>query len=155
MNIGIVYGYGLTKSGELDAQTAGRCQAGAKLYRAGRIHRICITVGVQRNGVAMGDKMVACLVQSGVPERKINFLPHGFNTAGETDACLAMIEKRDNITAISSWYHLFRIWLLWLTRGRIVRLVGSYAGVHKKDLVIEPVKLVNSVLRQSNLFSAC
>lgn len=151
--IAMLYGYGQLANGELDAQSIGRCKKALELYNDEKIDKVCITVGVRKNGRSMGRKMKEWLTShGGLTNVDIILSPRGLNTAGETMVCWAILgdpqeQAKVTITAISSWYHLPRIWLLWLWRGRMVRLAASYEGIHLKDILIEPLKLLNSTLR--------
>ncbi len=149
--IAIVYGYVQLANGDLDAQSIGRCKKALDLYQRGKVDEIYITVGARRNGRLMGGKMKAWLMTyGGLTTSEVILDARGLNTAGETELCsviLGLRADRCKVVAVSSWYHLLRIWLLWLWRGRMVRLAGSTEGVHLKDVLIEPVKLVNSTLR--------
>lgn len=145
--IALVYGYGQLEDGELDEQTIGRCKKALELYQNKEVDEIHITVGVSRDGILMGEKMGHWFVGWSVCSVDVIVTPFGLNTAGETAICNEVIHKTTKVIAVSSWYHLPRIWLLWLWRGRRVRLVGSDEGIHRKDILIEPVKLVNSTLR--------
>lgn len=144
---GLVYGYGQLKNGDLDNQTRARCEKALRLYKSRRITKIYITVGAHKNWVLMGQKMREYFLASGVTQCDAIFSPLGHNTAGETDGCLLLIVKKEKIIAISSWYHLPRIWFLWLVRGRWVHLAGSCEGVKATDLFWEPLKIANSILR--------
>lgn len=145
--VAIVYGYGQLANGELDEQSIGRCRRALALYQTREVREIFITVGADRNGILMANKMAEWLVVHGVWTFDVATEPLGLNTAGETEICHRLVDKAERVTAISSWYHLPRIWLLWLLRGRLVRLAGSSEGVHLKDVLIEPLKLLNSTLR--------
>ncbi len=148
--IALVYGYGQLANGELDEQSIGRCRRALAFYNTNKAQEIYITVGVKRDGYAMAWKMREWLTSHSIWAFDIVVDSRGLNTAGETEICHQLLgarANRCNVTAISSWYHLPRIWILWLLRGRVVRLAGSSEGVHLKDILIEPLKLVNSTLR--------
>ncbi|MEK7192114.1 MAG: ElyC/SanA/YdcF family protein [Patescibacteria group bacterium] len=153
LQVGLVYGHGQQADGEINAQTKARCTTALKLYKHCKIDRICVTAGVEKNGVSMAKKMAAYFLKNGVPVKHLWVRCWGYNTAGETDACYIILNKEDDeriagITAISSWYHLPRIWFLWKVRnyGYRVSLAPSRSS-SIKDLFIEPLKIVNSILR--------
>ncbi len=161
VKIGLVYGYGQEADGSLNPQTTARCEVAAQLFRRRRIHAICLTVSAQKANHLMADGMRACLIDRAVPNDAILVDPRGGNTAGETDCCLEIMEREVaanpqlNVTMadveiipISTWYHLPRIWWLWLWRGRLIRRFGiSWRHAHWADLKIEPFKFLNALLR--------
>ncbi len=96
----------------------------------------------------MCDKMAEYLLARTIPAIDIVCVPKATNTAGEIDVFLMLIDKaNDEVTAISTSYHLPRIWYLFWTRGVKARLIGSSQGTSWKDLRIEPLKMLNSLLR--------
>lgn len=145
--VALVFAYGLNSDGELNKQGAARCAAAFQLYRRKKVEKIIITCATEVNGVYIGDKMFHHFSERGVSAYDVLGCFRGYNTAGEIDGCQEMIQKTDEVTAVSSWYHLPRIWFLWLVRGRLVKLAVSFDGVVMGDLLIEPLKMVNSMLR--------
>lgn len=146
--IAMVYGYGQLANGELDEQTKGRCRKALELRKARKVDEVCITVGVRQYDQLMAVKMKEWMTRHGnISALEVTIAAKALNTAAETEICHRLVRKTDKVVAVSSWYHLPRIWLLWLWRGRIVKLAGSTEGIHWKDIWIEPLKLANSALR--------
>ncbi len=152
MVFGLVYGYGQLCNGRIDGQTTGRCEKALELYRKGKIQKIFITVSAKKRGIYMGQGMKQFFLDQKVPEVDIVFEPIGRNTAGETDAFLTLARYHNNYKtpraiAVSTWYHTPRIWWLWLTRMKFVKVGISWKEAHWADLRIEPVKMLNALLR--------
>lgn len=151
MNICLVYGYGQLADGALDAQTKARCRRTLTLFQKKRISNILITVGMKKQNRFMGEEMQNFFLQHDVPQKHIFFSPKGCNTAGETDECIALMHTffpntNVSVVVVSSWYHLPRIFYLWLARGYVVACFASYRATHLKDLLIEPLKMINAIL---------
>lgn len=152
MTLGLVYGYGQLKDGQIDGQTTERCRKALNLYESGKIQRIYITVSAEKNGIRMGQGMKQFFLDHSVPEEHVIFDPRGGNTAGETDVFLSLAKDHVNgesfkAIPISTWYHIPRIWWLWLSRKRLVSVGISWNEAHWADLRIEPVKLAYALLR--------
>jgi hypothetical protein len=47
---------------------------------------------------------------------------------------------------VSTWYHLPRIYFLWLVQGRLVKGAASWRDASWIDLLLEPLKLIISLL---------
>lgn len=140
----------------MDRQSRARCEKALEVYRAKRVFfadaKICITVAVATNGVLLGEKMREYFLKEGLPPDDIFYSPQGFNTAGETDSCRFLLRKKlfreqCSIIAVSSWYHIPRIYCVWLTRGCRVTGVSSWRGTRFVDLLLEPLKIANFLLR--------
>lgn len=144
--IGLVYGYGQNEDGTIDEQTRERCIIAFRLYNRNRIHRIFITVSASKNGKLMAEEMGSFFLACGVPSRDLRIDLRGGNTAGETDVCLTLAGTTP-VIPISTWYHVPRIWWLWLCRGYITFPRASWKAAHWADLKIEPLKLLNALFR--------
>ena len=146
--IALVFGYGQKANGGLVPQTIARCDKAAEIYRQGSVEILYMTCAVySANKVSMCEKMKDRLVEQGVPDSAIRIVPRGTNTAGEIDTFLKNISSNDTIIAISSTYHLPRIWFLFLTRGVLPKLAGTMDHTNRGDILLEPVKFLNAILR--------
>lgn len=150
MRVGLVYAYIIGEDEILHTQTEGRCRKALKLWRAGKIDEIVLVCACKVGKKFECDIMKKWFLDEDVPIQNIRTFPWGYNTVGETEGCetfYALSRKRVKITAISSWYHLPRIWCLWLIRGRIVGCAPSFTGMFTRDILFEPIKFFNSLAR--------
>lgn len=149
--IGHLFAYQQLEDGTLVPQAAVRCEAAAVAYRNGMLSRIVITAGISRNGISIADAMQQYLVELDVDPRDVATTDFGANTAGEIEAAwLFYLGPNDEVVAISSWYHLPRIWLLYRARGKWAKLVPAWGGVSIMDIALEPLKLLNNILRPND-----
>ncbi len=147
MRIGFIHGYRLEPDGTLGPEAIGRCRKAAALWRAGRVDYIVCTDAVISCGAASADRIREHLRAAGVPAQRIALFPYGLNTAGEVEGYRRAFAPEHPVTAISSWYHLPRVWILWAFRGRLVRLAASWRGTLSRDIAQEPQKLFFAVTR--------
>ncbi|MBI5140516.1 MAG: YdcF family protein [Candidatus Vogelbacteria bacterium] len=155
MKVGLIFGYGQNADGSLLDQTRDRCDVGVALYRGGKIGKIFLTVAVEQAGVKMADAMYHCLVRQGVTPRDILINRRGLNTAGEMDVFLTALGPllsgaKVQVTFISTWYHIPRIfWLaLWRVSPRLISFGIAWRYAHPwADVCIEFAKMVNAILR--------
>ena len=146
--VALVFAYGQNDDGSIDKQTEARCETAVELCVSGYVDKVYLTCGVSKNGRQMVDEMAAYLKKCGVWPQDIIVDPRGFNTAGEIDAFLKLAADDEVVTAVSSWYHLPRIWFLFWIRGQTVRAAASCGGVKYSDYLLwEPLKMINAVLR--------
>jgi hypothetical protein len=143
-----VYGYDQKADGSLVKQTIERCQVGLDLLERGDVEKIYITVGSILAGKHMGAEMRQWLIDGGAGEDQVCFVPAGFNTAGETDALLEIIRGQDvHVVPVTTWYHVPRMIWIWLVRKKIVYPAISWHAANRSDLFLEPLKIINAVLR--------
>jgi hypothetical protein len=152
----MVYGYNQTADGEMDRQSHARCKKALEIYRMKRAFfidaKICITVAVAQNGILLCDKMREYFLKANVPLDDMYCFPNGYNTTGETDSCRSILrqklfQERYSIIAVSSWYHIPRIYCVWLTRGYRITGASSWKETRLIDVVLEPLKIANFLLR--------
>lgn len=146
--IGLVHAHG--HSGEdIDEEAKARCRKAASLYALGKVQKLYITAATKQGKSPMHMAMTECLKNYGVHPDDIIVLPKGCVTAGEIDVCISLMEDSDRVISISSWYHLPRVWFLWLTRGKIAGVTAAefYKGVKARDLLMEPLKFLFHILR--------
>jgi vancomycin permeability regulator SanA len=147
--IGHLFAYQQNDDGTLVPQSAARCLAAAIAYHNGRMNRIAITADISRGGTSIADAMKQWLVEHDVDPRDVVINHFGSaNTTTEIEAALLFcIGPDDQVVAISSWYHLPRIWWLYRVRGIRARLVPAWGGTSLMDIILEPLKLLNNVFR--------
>ena len=147
--IGLVYGYGQNIDGGMNKQSEKRCREALRLWKHGTVQKLYITVGVSKNRRLLAHEMFRYFLKRGVPATDIVMRPVAHNTAGETEVCRRMLDPGDEVTVISSWYHLPRVWCLWFARRTRVNLVPAWSA-NLVDLALEPLKLGNSILHPFN-----
>ena len=146
--IALLFGYGQYPNGELLPQTRSRCEKAGDLYKDKKVDEICIACFVMSaDQISMGAKMKECLMENGIPETAIRMSLKGKNTAGEIDTFLKMIPRDSKIYGVSSLYHLPRIWFLFATRKVSATLIGTMEHTNTSDIIFEPLKFVNALLR--------
>lgn len=144
----LVFAYGQKEDSSLREQTITRCQQALKLYKEKIVEKICLTCAIANNGVSMAEQMADYLIKRGIPKSDcLMSCGGGYNTAGEIDACLSLLKSEDGIFSVSSWYHVPRIWFLFAVRGRFVKLRPCFGGVILSDLLLEPLKIANALIR--------
>lgn len=148
----LVFGYGQKRDGSLSDQTADRCLKAIELYRRGMVSAIYLTVSAIKAGVSMASAMEGFLTEKIVFRVGIVICRTGENTAGELDVFLKMISPGEKFILVSTWYHLPRIVWLALWRGKVwpwhfsLGVAWRHASL-KGDLLVEPLKMANAVLR--------
>lgn len=152
----LVFGYGQTADGSIDAQTRDRCLTAVKLYLLREISVIHLTVSASKNGVRMGDAMRDFFTSHGISSSKIVSDLRGGNTAGELRVFLDEADVRfdlgrgESVILISTWYHIPRI--VWLASWRLpwnqfeVRTAWRHVRF-KGDILVEFLKIAKAVLR--------
>ena len=144
--IALVFGYG--HDGNLNYQTECRCQQALQLYNGRIVRKIYLTCAiVDQNGTSLASQMACYFYEHSVSTLDCIVSPRSYNTAGEIDAFLALLQEEDDIVAVSSWYHLPRIWLLFAMRQHLVKRSASYGGARLRDILVEPIKIANALLR--------
>ena len=137
----LLFGYNAARyNGDLTKQTKSRCDKAIEVYCDDMIHKIYVTTAGIGHHVSVGEEMMGYLSTHGVDERDIIIYMGGYNTAGEIDSFLEIAPRNCMVFGISSKYHLFRIRLLFRSRGIICRTFGSNGGVPKVEKRIEVFK---------------
>ena len=142
--VGLLHAHDRKGTGIMNRQTRIRCNKAIQLYKNSKIERIYITAASEKNEPLLSKAMGNYLVSQEVPLGAIIVDPTGHGTIGEITTCKSYLEKTDKVISISSWYHLSRIWFLWLLSGRFVRLACSGGG-EWQDVVLEPIKFLWAV----------
>jgi hypothetical protein len=108
----------------------GRCDAAIKIARKTK-GAIVLGVG-SPNGEQpspYSEAMSKYLIEQGWPKERIIVNSTGFGTIGESRAAYETIMREGDgeIIAVSAWYHIIRVWLIWaITRKRLVRVRASW-----------------------------
>jgi vancomycin permeability regulator SanA len=136
--------------GSVGSQTAGRCEVAGNLFNKGKVRKIFIPAGGQKNGIYSGQAMKQYLIDHGIPEQAIVFESKAAHTAAEIDEFLCMAKQRFGndfkVISVSTWYHIPRICLLWLARGRLVRVRVSWKNAHWEDVRTEPIRFIKTII---------
>ena len=138
-----------------EAESMARAKRALELWKIGRVFAILITCHDSKHPELIlnissflnNETHGYCIIYEG-----------GINTAGEIDTCIKYLEDpqrkstigtggmpsgtKYRIYSVSSFYHLPRIYFLWLIRGKIVRLVASYQNISWKNLLLDLLKLI-------------
>jgi len=157
LRLGLVHAYYIYKDGVFHPQTEGRCRKALELLLRGKIDTIIIVCACKLDDQFYCDIMKKWFIDHGASKSRIFVSVCGYNTVGEIEGFEAVcrflcICKHKHcfclkLTAISSWYHIPRIWCLWLVRGRFVKCSASFSGTFTKDFFLEPIKFVASLCR--------
>ena len=123
----LLFGYGQTN---MSSQAKRRCDTAAGLYNGKRVGKIYIT------GI-LGESMKHYLTNSGIPSEDIIVSPKGLTTAGEVKLFFQLIPKVSTVIAVSSWYHLPRVWLILRSYGINTKLVASWRATALFDILRE------------------
>ena len=150
----VVYARGLKSDGSVCDEGRLRCDLGLEMAKAIPNSFIVLGAGIpeyaELNYVSsLAEAMAIYFANNGWPREKILINPKGYETVGETIAAYEAIKKsgKGPITVVSSWYHVFRIWLIWIFRFGIFVKVRNVK--HKVDIST----LVKSVI--AVFYSSC
>ena len=145
-NIALIHAGGPAYSGKLNTETRERCKTALKLLRAKKIDTLYIAVESLRESESMKN----FFVENGVTSDHIVCNPHGTDTIGEITAVLQQkgMAPETEISAISSWYHIPRIWLIFSVNHRKVKLYAAWKGARLKSIVYELAKILRFVFKK-------
>ncbi len=158
----VPYAYGLDrdKSGLPDAEARDRCDVAFRVAYSLSNATIVLSAGMPGYCQRLGSPHLAAasqkyLLLKGWPEEKILTNPKGKDTVTETEATMEVIGNSRNasVMATTTWYHAFRVWLVWLISGKMVRLrVSRYmarrTGIFREMLAI-PKSIVQALWRKA------
>ncbi|MBI4137809.1 MAG: YdcF family protein [Candidatus Sungbacteria bacterium] len=143
--MGVFFVYKFLVGDHFNSQTRARLEKTLNLYHKKRIEKICVTTAftvIQWGKEAyLAEIIRGYFLERGVPWEDIIVYTFGFNTAGEIEGCLLVVDPDEPITAISSWYHLPRIVILFAFRKRLARPSPAFGGVTLGDLTGEIPRL--------------
>lgn len=147
MALCLVHGADQYPDGRINDETKARCNKAIKLYRAGRIEQVFIICCSERGGRSLAQGMLEYFVSRGVRRQHIIVDSRGMNTAGEIDVFLSFVGDKAQLVDVSSWYHVPRIFLIYLLRGRMVRHYASFAHTRLHDVIREVPAACKNLLR--------
>lgn len=123
----VLYGGAVGADGRLNKDSAGRCNAALRI--AANHPNEFVIFSVDGTIPRLRDATLEYLRDSGLQQHKIVAPSEAHNTWGETKAALKILlmHRANEVTVVSSWYHLPRIWITWRFSGfhGPVTLVGS------------------------------
>lgn len=134
----LVHGADQYPDGRINEETKARCDKAIRLYRKGKVNRLCVTGYSGRNNMSLAEGMTQYLIGQEIPKEHIAIDPRGENTAGEIDIFLSLVGREKRLASVSSWYHLPRIFLIYLLRGKMARLYPSFIDTRFHDIIHEP-----------------
>lgn len=138
----LLHAHEQNKDGSLNNQTADRCDKAINVFKKRNDAVIYITVSNEKSGKMIAFEMKNYLIKIGISKESIKVFPEAFNTIGEIKVALKYMEGDEKIISVSSFYHLPRIFIMWLLKGKLVVVKASYRGIYLKDLMLEPLKMV-------------
>ncbi len=129
----------------------GRCDVAITVAREKNAF-IVIGVGSPPNEShrLFSQAMVRYLVEHGWPEYRIIINPVGWSTINESKAAYEAIKHAGDgaIIVVSAWYHIFRVWLIWLLGlKRVVKIRFSWKTYPWTNPFREIVALVFTLYR--------
>lgn len=97
---------------ELDGKPSRRLQArldaGAELYRAGRVQKVIVSGGFGKEGYDEAHVMANYLIKNGIPADSIIVDHEGNNSHATSINSLTLTGKESTIIAVTQMYHLSR-----------------------------------------------
>lgn len=131
--------------GDLSGQTKSRCDKAIEIYCNGIVNKIYITTAGMGHHMSVGEEMKEYMIENGVHHADIITCRGGYNTAGEIDSFLELVPYNTHVFAVSSYYHLFRIRMIFRSRGVICTTYGSNGGIPKSEMQVEIIKSIITI----------
>lgn len=158
----VPYAYGLAgdRSGFPDTEGQHRCNVALGVARSLPNALIVLGAGMANMTTKRGVASLAAASQKyltimGWTGDKTLANPRGWDTVTETEAVLEAIggSSSSTVVAVTTWYHAFRVWLVWLLHGRLVRLRVSWRMASRlnplRELVAIPKSLIQAIWRKA------
>jgi len=123
----VVLGAKVYPSGHLSRSLRDRVDAAILLYQQGLAPVLIMSGGTGWEGVNEAEAMKQYAIEKGVPEEAILIDRYGNNTALTVEHTIALAEQNgyQKIAAVSTFYHLARIKMLYLQQGTNVSTVPA------------------------------
>ena len=115
-DVGIVFGNKVSVNGPSHRLTS-RLNKAIELYSKGYIEKIIVSGGIDINNLNEAEIMYDYLIENKIPENKIIKDEYGYNSYNTAQNSLKLINKHDQILAISQFYHISRIKLAYKKLG--------------------------------------
>lgn len=150
----VVYGADFTKNGLLGPETKKRCRKAARWYKRNNTRFIMTPEGYAPSvkspphTQSMASMMKEFLQFLGIPSESIIAEGRSWNTLAETLSAIHIIKKRklsQEVIAVSSWYHIPRIWFFWKRKGWRVE-ISACGNNYLYSVFLEIPKLVIALL---------
>lgn len=147
MKIAAVYGYGACLGPTMHKQTEGRCKQALVLYENRKVNKIALAASLEKNGISLGAQMKSFFESQGIGSSDLICEPKGINSVGETDTFFEISCRTGaEIIVVSTWYHIPRVQCLWWWRNKQVECIVSWKGTRLLDIILEPFKILHSVV---------
>lgn len=104
----VILGNKVETTGEPSRRLRARLDAGADLYRAGRIEKIIVSGGFGKEGYDEAEVMANYLIAQGVPADSILLDREGNNSHATSVNAAELIGTDNSIIAVTQMYHLSR-----------------------------------------------
>lgn len=123
----VVFGALVFNNGAMSPSLRDRVLTGVELYRAGLVHTLVMSGGVEPNGIDETATMRDAAVKAGVPASAILRDPKGVSTDATVRNTVAIFSAHGikRVLAVSQGYHLPRVKLAYLAAGWNVRTVPA------------------------------
>ncbi|MDR0888529.1 MAG: YdcF family protein [Coriobacteriales bacterium] len=118
-NVAVVFGAQVLPDGTPSTALKGRLDKAIKLYDQGYVSALIMSGGIDVDNVSEAAAMRDYAVDNGVPESSIQIDEYGNDTQDSVMDTSSMITKSGykKVIAVSSYYHLARIKMLYLDEG--------------------------------------
>jgi len=123
----VVFGARVFDNGVLSPSLRDRVVTGVDLYKAGLVHKLVMSGGLEANGIDETVAMRGAAVKAGVPASAILLDPKGLDTDATVRNTSAIFQREGirGVLAVSQGYHLPRVKLAYLAAGLDVRTVPA------------------------------
>ena len=130
----VILGAKVNPNGSLSGALTDRVDTGIKMYKLGQTPVLIMSGGTGVEGVNEAEAMKGYAIQKGVPAKAILVDTLGNNTELTVENTLGIARREgiESIAAVSSFYHMARVKMLYLSAGHDVLTVpssGQYEGV--------------------------
>lgn len=127
----------------LDGDSTDRIKKTLELLRMGSYDTIIVTGGIfkeSQKNISVAHAMKHTLENCWVTEESIKVGAQSLTTIDNVEKISSLINNEDDLTVVTSNYHVFRTQLIWLLVGkRNVKVIGANSKITLKKLFIEVV----------------
>ena len=150
----VPYASGFGKKKYVDPTAKARCDTALKVAHKEENAIFVLGAGLSELGYthygrsSLAEEMAKYLKSKDWPAEKIITNPLGYDTVGETAAAIEVIRLmgEGKIIAVTSWFHKFRVYLIWrIGFRRKVKVISAPALVGLKTVLGEIIKVPVSV----------
>jgi len=118
-DLAVILGNKVNEDGTLSKRLEMRLKTGVQLFKTGRVKRILVSGGLEKEGFYEGDKMKEFLIAHAVPDSLIIVDNFGNNTRASIENTLALRKQIpfNSIIVISQYFHVTRTKKLFRDKG--------------------------------------